>query len=95
MSKLDGMMPWRLGAAQNLTITASSQQTTAAPAATYAVMLTTDTNCRVRVGVNPVAVTSDTLLKVTDDVLVVAIRPTEQVAVIGTAGNFSVTWLTH
>lgn len=69
-------------AGQNLTIGAASVQSAAFNAQTYMVRISATGNCHVAIGVNPVAVATDMLVKASDPPWVVKVAPGEKIAVI-------------
>ena len=81
---------WRSveGNDQKVAVGAASAASAAVGAQTYAVLLSTSTNCHIAFGTAPVATTSNWLLKATDPGLVLGIAPGEKIAVIqDTAGG--------
>lgn len=90
--------PWRLGPAQKVTATSVATTSTAVGSQTRALLLTVETqNVRVAVGGGEATPTS-TLLKTTDDPLVVGCGPGDTVSVIMDAlsgGVLGITELTH
>jgi hypothetical protein len=85
------MQVGRLGASQDLTITASSQQSAAfTTLGVFAVRVVATVDCRIAIGSNPTATTTSTLLLAgTPEYFAVA--PGEKLAVIGTSGILNVT----
>ena len=92
--------PWKLqdGATQKLTVGAASVASAAVGAHTQALLLSATTNCHVRISnAGNAATVTDTLIKTTDDPLVVGCAPGDKVSVIedSAAGILSITELTH
>lgn len=86
------------GAGQNLTLGASSVQSTAIADNVQIVLLSATGNCHVAIGTNPTAVSTDMLVKATDPPIAVRVTPGELVAVIrdGTAtGTLNIAEVTH
>jgi len=92
--------PWKLqvGKAQVVAVGAAHAESTALGAYTNAVLLSSTTNCHVRIG-RPglAAVATDTLIKASDPPIVLGCAPGDEVSVIqdAAAGNLSITELTH
>ena len=85
------MQVGRLGVSQDLTITASSKQSSAfTTLGVFAVRVVATVDCRIAIGSNPTATTTSTLLLAgTPEYFAVA--PGEKLAVIGTSGILNVT----
>jgi hypothetical protein len=79
---LSPMRPQVGVAGQNLTLAATSAQSAAFNAQTYAVRISSTGNCHVAVGTNPVATATDMLVKATDSPWLVKVAPGEKIAVI-------------
>lgn len=90
---------WRLGAAQQIAIGASSTQNGIAFGnQTHALLLSATGNCHIAIGTNPTATSTSTLLKSSDFQFHCKISPGEKIAVIqdgASTGNLSVTELTN
>lgn len=85
------MQVGRLGISQNITITASSQQSAAfSTQDIFAIRVTTTVDCRIAVGANPTATTASTLLPA-GVVEYFSVYPGEKIAVIGTSGTLNIT----
>ncbi|CAM2142680.1 DUF5666 domain-containing protein [Pararobbsia alpina] len=93
--------PWRplAGKGQNLTIGAASVASTAFGDGVQAVQISAiGGNCHVAVGMTPVAVATDMLVKASDPPLVIRIAPGEEIAVIqdqSSTGTLNVIEVTH
>lgn len=82
-SALAQMMPQPAIIDQIVAISGSSAQSAAFNAKTYAVLLSTDTNCCIVFGDDPTADnTKNFLLKATDDPIAFAVQPNQKVACI-------------
>lgn len=81
----------RLGIVQNITITGSSQQSSAfATPGIFAVRVVATADCYIAIGANPTATTSSTLLVAgLPEYFTVALG--EKLAVIGTSGTLNLT----
>ncbi|RKP56366.1 hypothetical protein [Pararobbsia silviterrae] len=92
--------PWRplAGKGQNLTLGSASVASTAFADNVQAVQISATGNCHVAVGVTPTALTTDMLVKATDNPQLVRVAPGEKIAVIqdGTStGTLNVIEVTH
>lgn len=86
------------GTGQTLAIGAASVASTAIPAGTFYVRLSATGNCHVQVGMTPVAVSTDMLVKSSDPPAFLRVQPGEKIAVIQDAastGNLNIIGVTH
>lgn len=85
------------GTGQNITVGAASAASTAFGANTFAVYVSSTTNCHIRLGQVPVAVATDMLVKASDPPLLLKTAPGEKLAVIQdtAAGTLNVIEVTH
>lgn len=86
------------GTGQTLAIGAASVASAVIPAGTFYVKLSATGNCHVQVGMAPVAVSTDMLLKATDPPATIRVQPGEKIAVIQDAastGNLNIIGVTH
>lgn len=94
------LSPWRAidGTGQNLTIGASSTQSTAFNIYTQAIQISATGNCHIRVGQNPTAVATDMLIKASDPPYIVRVENGAKIAVIqdgASTGTLNVIEVTH
>lgn len=89
--------PWRLGKCQDVSVVAASAVTTDPAGSVHAVLISSTTDCHIRIGMNPVAVVGDTMIRAGWPPLVFGISQGEQVAAIRDSadGTLYVTELTH
>lgn len=69
-------------AGQNISFTGTSAASAAFGSQTYMVRVSATANCHVSVGMAPVAVTTDMLVKATDPPCLIKVSPGEKIAVI-------------
>jgi hypothetical protein len=86
------------GTGQNITVGAASAAS-ANPfgSATFAVYVSSTTNCHIRIGQTPVAVATDMLVKASDPPLLLKVAPGEKIAAIQdtAGGTLNVIEVTH
>lgn len=90
--------PWRLGTVQKIAIGAASASATAVGAQTRAVLIVATSDCHIRYGNGTqTAVATDTLIKAAHPPVVLAVSPSDVIAVIqdAAAGSLYITELTH
>lgn len=86
------------GKGQNVTVGASSTQSTAFGAQTYAVQISSTGSCHIEVGTAPTATATSMLVKSTDPPMQIRVAPGEKIAVIqdgASTGNCNIAELTH
>lgn len=91
--------PWKLGPAQTLALTASAAKfTNNVGDQTRALMLSV-TGANARIAISPAgqtaATTASTLVKTTDNPLVIGCAPGDNVSCLGSGATVSLTELTH